>query len=721
MKTELEHYRTEDIYVNSRAIQTLKEAFQKIAVNQRTPRRINGKNIMVAVKGKHNSLTNRVAQDHGTIKNVGVRSIKIYAENEKVKICGRDFVNAECKRKSAPLNNSISQADASGLKVGPKNSERSKGKHGSVKINVGRRVLADVSNVWGNISRNELHDGSKPAKYKSERTTILTRPSLGPVTRTISSSSSKPLMGKLRANQSQAIGGQYTLKKVASKDLKICSDDLRIKDPGRTSVNTFGRTSERNPLPPTRKSLSVIKQVNQVVTSDANKEKNAENSEKNKGRRGFSAKPKVGWNAAPRTSNPQSQLWRTRVSDGFIIMASKGEPKVDARALSIKSMKPAVKTMVTISNTRRTSKSKGTSGLNKSTSGAALSSKRKQNMATSSLSQHRAAIFPHEQPAREELTSDKSSNLGTTASDIFPGRKSDRRKSYTSTLMARSKLLKENGELLKQEMLPNIYDDSNHLEVAEYVDDIYQYYWVIEAQNQSLKSYMEIQTDITPQMRGILINWLIEVHLKFDLMQETLFLMVRLLDQYLSLVRVKKSEMQLVGLTALLLASKYEDFWHPRVVDLISISAESYTRDQMLGMEKAILKMLKFRLNAPTPYVFLLRLIKAAESDKKLEHLAFYLIELCLVEYEALKFKPSLLCASAIYVARCTLQRTPPWTPLLGKHARYEESQIRECAEMILKFHKAAETAILKVTHDKYSSQDYSRAAAVRPLDRLPL
>ena len=48
-------------------------------------------------------------------------------------------------------------------------------------------------------------------------------------------------------------------------------------------------------------------------------------------------------------------------------------------------------------------------------------------------------------------------------------------------------------------------------------------------------------------------------------MPETLFLSVTLFDRYLSLVKIKKNEMQLVGLTALLLASKYEDFWHPRV------------------------------------------------------------------------------------------------------------------------------------------------------------
>lgn len=66
--------------------------------------------------------------------------------------------------------------------------------------------------------------------------------------------------------------------------------------------------------------------------------------------------------------------------------------------------------------------------------------------------------------------------------------------------------------------------------------------------------------------------------------------------------------------------------------------------------------------------------------------MAFFLIDLCLVEYEALAFKPSLLCASALYVARCTLQITPPWTPLLQKHARYELSQMRYFCLLTFKF-----------------------------------
>lgn len=64
---------------------------------------------------------------------------------------------------------------------------------------------------------------------------------------------------------------------------------------------------------------------------------------------------------------------------------------------------------------------------------------------------------------------------------------------------------------------------------------------------------------------------MLQVHFKFDLMQETLYLMVTLLDRYLSQATIKKNDMQLVGLTALLLASKYEDFWHPRVNQSIEV------------------------------------------------------------------------------------------------------------------------------------------------------
>ncbi|XP_010497778.1 PREDICTED: putative cyclin-B3-1 isoform X1 [Camelina sativa] len=320
-----------------------------------------------------------------------------------------------------------------------------------------------------------------------------------------------------------------------------------------------------------------------------------------------------------------------------------------------------------------------------------------------------------------QSSSSENNDPTTKVLDVTAKPKSKRRMSFTSLLVTGSKFDEKNGDTALPEKLPNIDNESNQLEVAEYVDDIYQFYWIAEALSPALGYYLSAHAEVSPVTRGILINWLIEVHFKFDLMHETLYLTMNLLDRYLSQVPIRKNEMQLIGLTALLLASKYEDYWHPRIKDLISISAESYTRQQILGMERIMLKQLKFRLNAPTPYVFMLRFLKAAQSNKKLEQLAFYLIELCLVEYEPLKYKPSLLCASAIYVARCTLHLTPVWTPLLNKHTHYNVSQMKDSSDMILRFHKAAKTGKLRVTYEKYMNPGHSNVAVLKPLDKLPL
>ncbi|MED6186606.1 hypothetical protein PIB30_068359 [Stylosanthes scabra] len=179
------------------------------------------------------------------------------------------------------------------------------------------------------------------------------------------------------------------------------------------------------------------------------------------------------------------------------------------------------------STTHMTSKPKRISGQNKSQSNAAISSQDEVALPLPLPVNGFASVSDDANQGR--VPSDGESNLG---------------------------ILKQRREVSEQDNLPNIDDDCNHLEVPEYVDDIYQYYWVTEAQNPALANYMSNQKEITPYMRGFLINWLIEVHMKFDLMRETLYLTVTLLDQYLSMVK-----------------------------DLVSILAESYTRDQMLEMD----------------------------------------------------------------------------------------------------------------------------------------
>ena len=72
---------------------------------------------------------------------------------------------------------------------------------------------------------------------------------------------------------------------------------------------------------------------------------------------------------------------------------------------------------------------------------------------------------------------------------------------------------------------------------------------------------MRQQAHINEKMRAILIDWLVEVHLKFKLVPETLYLTVNLIDRYLLGSPVERSNLQLVGVSALLLASKYEEIY----------------------------------------------------------------------------------------------------------------------------------------------------------------
>ncbi|KAI3916143.1 hypothetical protein MKW98_004584 [Papaver atlanticum] len=262
-------------------------------------------------------------------------------------------------------------------------------------------------------------------------------------------------------------------------------------------------------------------------------------------------------------------------------------------------------------------------------------------------------------------------------------------------------------------------DSKNTLAVVDYIDDIYAHYKKTENSSCVSPNYMVQQSDINEKMRAILVDWLIEVHYKFELMEETLFLMVNIIDRFLARQTVERKKLQLVGITAMLLACKYEEVSVPVVDDLILISDKAYTRKEVLAMEKSIVNTLQFNMSVPTSYVFMKRFLKAAQSDKKLELLSFFLIELSLVEYDMLRFPPSLLAAAAIYTAQCTLNRTRHWSKTTEWHTNYSEDQLQDCSKLMVTFHHKAATGKLTGVHRKYSMYKFGCAAKSQPAQFL--
>ncbi len=116
-------------------------------------------------------------------------------------------------------------------------------------------------------------------------------------------------------------------------------------------------------------------------------------------------------------------------------------------------------------------------------------------------------------------------------------------------------------------------------------------------------------------MRAILIDWLIEVHLKFKLLPETLFLTVNIIDRYLEKEQVQRTKLQLVGVTSMLIASKYEEIYAPEVRDFVYITDKAYSKEEILKMEFKIITALDFNLTFASSYRFIERFCKVANTN----------------------------------------------------------------------------------------------------------
>ncbi|CAN4078605.1 unnamed protein product [Withania somnifera] len=261
----------------------------------------------------------------------------------------------------------------------------------------------------------------------------------------------------------------------------------------------------------------------------------------------------------------------------------------------------------------------------------------------------------------------------------------------------------------------NSDDARNPLAAVEYVDDLFANYRKMEGYGCASPNYMAQQVDINERMRSILIDWLVEVHHKFELREETLFLTVNVIDRFLEKQGVVRKKLQLVGLVAMLLACKYEEISAPFVEDLVLISDKAYSRKEILEMERMMLNTLQFNMSVPTAYVFMRRYLKAAQCDKKLELLSFMLVELCLVEYEMLKFPPSFIAAAAIYTAQITLYGVQQWSKTCEVQTKYSEDQLLECSRLIVGYHQKAATGKLTGVHRKYSISKFGYAAKCEP------
>ncbi|MDP2060785.1 MAG: hypothetical protein Q8J97_13670, partial [Flavobacteriaceae bacterium] len=233
--------------------------------------------------------------------------------------------------------------------------------------------------------------------------------------------------------------------------------------------------------------------------------------------------------------------------------------------------------------------------------------------------------YPSNPSLREvsNVTFDPKDRLRTLAADSrVPGPFSARTSSSTFELMPPAPTMMRHVDAPAS---PRV--DEAHLDdparCADIAADIVEMFLVREKQIPRDPQYLRNHREINEKMRTILVDWLVDVHLKFKLHEETFFLAVDIVDRYLTTTRVQRAQLQLVGITAVLLAAKYEEIWPPEVKDCVHISAKTYKEDEILRMERAICAALQFKFTVPTPFAFLARLLEVTEADELTKNASF--------------------------------------------------------------------------------------------------
>ena len=161
---------------------------------------------------------------------------------------------------------------------------------------------------------------------------------------------------------------------------------------------------------------------------------------------------------------------------------------------------------------------------------------------------------------------------------------------------------------------------------------------------------MKNQNEINEQMRSILVDWIIDVHHKFGFTDETLFMTVLIIDRYATIRQISRMKLQLLGITALMIACKHEEIDLPKIEDFIYITDNAYVKEDVFDMENNILDILNFNLIAPSPIKFYEYLALKFEFDKKKFLLGKYLMESFMVDINYVKFRASVIACASIYI-----------------------------------------------------------------------
>ena len=233
-------------------------------------------------------------------------------------------------------------------------------------------------------------------------------------------------------------------------------------------------------------------------------------------------------------------------------------------------------------------------------------------------------------------------------------------------------------------------------------------------------TYLTRQKEINEKMRSILVDWLIDVHFKFGFTDETLFMTISIIDRYLSVCQITRSNFQLLGITALMIACKHEEIDLPKINDFIYITDNAYVKSEVIKMEFDVLSKLNFGFLYPSPIKFFEYLSFHFNFEKKHHMMGKYLMETFLLDVKNTKYKPSIISCACIYIVMKFFKMknyqesyNKKFYNLDETCEKYSEHNIKECAKDICLFVDNINKTNYQACVKKYSKPEQENVAVI--------
>ena len=224
-------------------------------------------------------------------------------------------------------------------------------------------------------------------------------------------------------------------------------------------------------------------------------------------------------------------------------------------------------------------------------------------------------------------------------------------------------------------------------------------------------NYMILQKEINDKMRAILVDWLIDVHFRFDMKKKTLFNCIYIIDAFLSKNLIDRKYLQLLGMAALLISCKETEIMYPSLNSFLALSDFSYSLQELTNMERFVMKILDFDILAPTAEEFYAINAEYFKFGEKQRFFGEYFLDASLIDYNLLKYNQSTIAVACGYIVMKFFNLNGVHSLLKNTGDNIKQIDVKNCARDLCFLVKNLSNSSLKATKNKYMSDKYMNIA----------